>query len=165
MNGSNALTRVSRIALVAVVALTLTAVGGASAAQYKLVRKADRSKFAFRTKNDKVIAISMQSRFRCEDSSKGITGLQLGHGNQQASVRLPIRSDGTFRYKWRTNLGGSRQVKLKGRVLKNRIRGRWSTIFYDEQNQTTCWTGKSEKSPWVRFSATRINPPISLGRG
>lgn len=140
--------------------LTLYVFAGATvnadAAHYKWTHGL-ASGVELRTTGDKITSLSLESTVDCArgDSIKA-TGLYLGHSEMKEPLRIPVRSNGTFAFHRRVDSYGWRNAWLKGRVLNDRIVGRWFIAFYDDYYLDTCWTGKSRRNPWIQFSAKRL---------
>lgn len=137
--------------------LMIGAVGQASAAKYKVVFDKARSAKTvvdIRTKGNRIEAFALDSRFQCpNDPRRSGGGVLLGKAfGDDMRPNVPISSSGRFSYKLGSNKHG---IALKGVFVKNQIRGAFY-IKTDERKDpfgSTCWTGKSQNNPWVRFVA------------
>jgi uncharacterized delta-60 repeat protein len=124
----------------------LIAIGNANAALYK------RPGVKLETTGNKITSLILQAPVTCELDTVISSGLYLGQPEMEP-FRIPIRKDRTFSYhRYRTQYGISNH-KLEGRVLKDRIVGRWSVVL--QESFDVCWTGKSRRNPWIKFSALK----------
>jgi hypothetical protein len=152
----------SAAAFLAVSMLGLSAVDSAGAAHYQ-VKYGTYSAYDFRTNGSSITRIRLNSPTTCADEgSFSAVGIALGRP-ESGPIRVHIRRNGKFNFVWKSNNRfGWSVVKLRGRVLENRIRGSWSYVAFSDSydiDPTTCWTGRSRDNPWVRFSAKRVRHP------
>jgi hypothetical protein len=135
----------------------------AEASVYVRDRPSDKSRFMFTTKGNVVSKMHLISPKTCADGSRGTIGITQGIW-EPGTLDLPIRRNGRFSYTQRSDQPGD-VTKVRARVSKDWVNGRWFARWRDPWDSRWCWTGKSIRNPWVRLGALRVGTAREPGRG
>ena len=129
--------------------LATTGAVRSEASVYVRDRPSDKSRFMFTIRGDVVSKMHLISPYRCADGRRGTIGILQGL-YEPGTLDLPIRKDGRFSFtQQRAGEPRGSIVKVRARVSRDWVNGRWFMRRYDPWDNQWCWTGKSMKNPWV----------------
>lgn len=152
--------RAKTLLLAALASLLMSALLAPAANGARYVAKRAEFRIFLRTEGHRVAELRMHFRLSCDDGSR--RGWSTRHSEFN---RLIDRRTGrfTFRYQNATELVSFKQ-RMVGNVTEKRIRGRFTQKLFDRG--AICWTGRSQRDPWIHFVAQRQRgSPPGHGRG